>query len=115
MNLVGELCYHLGDGCARLRFSESRTSLSIDTVLVPSTHRGLGIGSALIARVLLLADATGRAVHVSARPLGNASEETLLRLVTFYERFGFVEHDRGLTVVHLRRQPSTGVTPPLIP
>jgi GNAT superfamily N-acetyltransferase len=103
MNVTGELRYYLGGEYATLRYSESRSSLSIDIVLVPGPHRGQGVGSALIARVLLLADLTRRPVFVDARPIGTSSEAALHRLVAYYQRFGFVETGQGLTVVHMRR------------
>ena len=103
MNVTGELRYYLGGEYATLRYTETRSSMSIDIVLVPAPHRGQGIGSGLIARVLLLADLTQRPVFVDARPIGTSGEAALERLVTYYQSFGFEETGRGLTVVHMRR------------
>lgn len=80
-------------------------AFSIDQVLVPSAYRGQGIGTALIKRVLFMADLFGKEVYLSARTLdGVTGEERLQRLVRFYARFGFTPVDRGLTVVHLARK-----------
>jgi len=105
MNIVGEIKHYLGDDYAILKFSESRTSFSIDIVSVPAAYRNRGIGTLLIRHVLSLADAMQKDVMVSARPIGTSNEETLQRLVRYYERFGFREFDRGLTVVYMRRRP----------
>lgn len=93
-----------------LRYSESRDALSLDLVLVPSRHRGLGLGSLLIRRVLLVADALHKPVLTKARPIGGYSAEALERLVRYYARFGFHPGHRGLTAVHMRRLP--GGAPP---
>lgn len=104
MNIEGEIKYHLGNDYAHLKFSESRTSFSIDMVVVPVAHRNQGIGTLLINHVLILADRMGKDVYLSARPVGPFSEEKLRRLVAYYERFGFEVCDTGLTAVHMRRQ-----------
>lgn len=105
MNITGEIRYFLGDGdYAHLKFAESKTSLSIDLVMVPAAHRNKGVGAMLIQRVLLLADSMGKNIFVSARPIGNNSEERLDRLVKYYSRFGFEVTDRGLTVVYMARK-----------
>ena len=117
MNVTGEMRHRLGDDCATLKYSESRSSISIDIVLVPGAHRGQGVGAALISRVLLLADCSRRPVFVDARPIGASGETALQRLVSYYERFGFEVMSRGLTVVHMRRPPPDNVMttiPPLI-
>lgn len=105
MNISGEIRHFLGGNYAFLKYSECRSSLSIDVVLVPPSHRGQGVGSGLIARILVLADLTARKVFVDARPIGASGEPALERLVTYYKRFGFEEIDRGLTVVHMCRHP----------
>ena len=105
MNIVGEVRQFLGGDHAVLKYSESRSSLSIDVVLVPARHRGQGVGGGLIARVLMLADITDRQVFVDARPIGSSGDIALERLVTYYGQFGFQPFDRGLTVVHMCRQP----------
>jgi len=74
--------------------------------MVPAAYRNKGIGALLIQRVLLLADSMGKDIFVSARPIGNNSEERLNRLVTYYGRFGFEVTDRGLTTVYMVRKAS---------
>lgn len=110
MNLTGELRWHLGEAdFALLHYSEDMAAFSIDSVMVPSAFRGRGIGTELIRRVLIMADAVGKDVFLSARPIGNSGEDRLLRLVHYYERFGFIQIDRGLTVVYMaRRQTAKG-------
>ena len=104
MNITGEFVWHLGDhDHAKLTFSESRKAYSIDTVLVPSKFRSQGIGSALINKVILLADAQDKEIFLSARPIGSSSEDQLARLVSYYERFGFVTVDKGFSVVYMKR------------
>jgi GNAT superfamily N-acetyltransferase len=106
MNVVGEIKWFLGDDYAHLKFSESKTSFSIDVVMVPSAHRGNGIGTALIRHILCLADCMGKDVYVSARPLVQYSEEKLARLIVYYERLGFEITDRGLTTAYMRKRHS---------
>lgn len=104
MNVTGELQWHLGDDDrASLKFSESHLAYSIDTVLVPAKFRGQGIGTQLIRKILLMADVEGKEVYLSARPIGSNDEEKLMRLVHYYERFGFQSIDRGLSVVYMKR------------
>lgn len=103
MNIRGELRYYIDGDHARMTYSEGPNSLSIDTILVPSIHRGRKVGTKLVERVLMLADAQRKDVYLSARPIGSSGEEALERLVRFYQRFDFEETDRGLTVVHMRR------------
>ena len=104
MNIVGEIRFYLGKDYAHLKFSETRDAFSIDTVLVPADHRGLGTGSLLVRHVLDMADAMGKEVLVSARPIGPVSPERLERLVRYYERFGFAVYDTGLTTAYMRRK-----------
>jgi len=105
VNITGEIKYFLGKGeYAHLKFSESATSFSIDLVMVPSVHRNKGIGALLINRILLLADCMDKDIYVSARPIGNTSEERLYRLVKYYNRFGFEAIDQGLTAVFMVRK-----------
>lgn len=107
MNIIGELRWYLGEkDYAYLKYSETKTSLSIDIVSVPASHRRQGIGGTLIRHVLLTADATQKDVYVSARPLGSFSEENLELLISYYGRFGFQVADRGLTVAYMCRKPS---------
>jgi GNAT superfamily N-acetyltransferase len=103
-NLEGELVLHLGAaGDARLRFSEGRDAFVLDLVLVPSATRGQGHGSALIARLLAIADALGKPVALTARPIGRSSAPALERLVRYYQTFGFVADQRGVSSVLMRR------------
>jgi len=71
--------------------------------MVPAGQRKKGVGTGLVQHVLLLADQMKKPVRVSARPIGSMSPESLQRLVQYYERLGFREIDRGLTVVHMLR------------
>lgn len=105
MNIVGEIKYFLGEGdFAQLKYSESKTSFSIDIVMVPSLHRNKGIGSILMQRVILLADVLGKDIFITARPIGNASQEKLDSLVRYYSDFGFKSYDTGLTTVYMVRK-----------
>ncbi len=103
MNIIGEVKWYLGDDHAYLKYSESGSSFSIDIVLVPPAHRGQGIGSQLVERVLRLADDLNKEVYVTARPIGSFSDQALERLIHYYERFGFELQDRGLTAGYMRR------------
>lgn len=104
MNLTGELHYHLeGKEYARVRFSEGVNSFSIDIVFVPAPFRKRGIGKELVNRVLALADATGKEVLVTVRPLGQSGEDIILRLIRFYQQFGFELTDRDPGLAHMRR------------
>jgi len=104
MNVTGEMVWHLGDDDqAKLTYSESHLAYSIDTVLVSPKLRGQGIGAQLINKILILADAEDKEVYLSARPIGSNDEEKLMRLVHYYERFGFHSVDRGLSVVYMKR------------
>lgn len=110
MNISGEIKWFLGDGdYALLKFSESGTSFSLDILMVPSSHRNKGVGSIMINRLLIMADSMSKDIFVSARPIGNNSEETLRRLVRYYERFGFEAYDMGLTTVFMVRKVSNTV------
>ncbi len=106
MNLTGELHYHLeGRETARLKFSEGISSFSIDIVFVPSRFRQQGIGKVLVDRVLALADASGKEVLVTVRPLGQSNEEIISRLIRFYQQFGFTLTDRDPGLAHMCRPP----------
>lgn len=107
MNLTGGMQLHLDGDQAQLRYSEDQRGFSIDQLMVPAAHRGRGIGTLLVRRVLILADHYKKDVHVSARIIGGqSSEERLQRLVKFYKRLGFEALDRGLTVVYMVRRVS---------
>lgn len=103
MNIVGEIKCYLGDDYALLKFSESKGSFSIDTVMVPVSHRNQGIGTMLVNHILILADSLGKKVQLSARPIGSFSEEKLQRLVAYYKRSDFRVLDRGQTIVYMTR------------
>lgn len=103
MNVVGEIKWYLDGDYAHLRFSEGIGSFSIDTVMVPAVHRGKGIGSRLIGHILILADQLGKQVRLSARPIGDTSEERLQRLIAYYQRFGFYVEDRGNSIAYMVR------------
>ncbi len=104
MNLTGELHYHLeGKESARVKFSEGISSFSIDIVFVPSRFRRQGIGKELVKRVLAIADAAGKEALLTVRPLGHSSEETVLRLIHFYQQFGFHVTDRDPGLAHMQR------------
>jgi ribosomal protein S18 acetylase RimI-like enzyme len=108
MNVTGEIVWHLGDeNHAKLKFSESRHSYSIDTVLVPPAYRGQGIGTQLINKIIFLADREGKEIYLSARPIGSSDEQKLMQLVHYYERFGFQVIDKGLSVIYMRRPRSS--------
>jgi GNAT superfamily N-acetyltransferase len=104
MNLTGELHYHLEDkDYARAKFSEGISSFSIDIVFVPSPFRKQGIGKALVKRVLAIADAAGKEVFVTVRPLGQSGEDIINGLIRFYQQFGFELTDRDPGLAHMRR------------
>ncbi len=105
MNLKGELHYHLeGKESARVKFSEGVSSMSIDIVFVPSRFRRQGIGKVLVKRVLAIADAAGKDVFITVRPLGQSSEDIISSLIRFYQDFGFELTDRDPGLAHMRRQ-----------
>jgi len=103
MNIVGEIKWYLDGDYAHLKYSESRGSFSIDTVMVPAAYRNKGIGSHLISHVLMMADRLGKEVRISARPIGVTSEERLQRLVSYYHKFGFYVVDRGHSIAYMVR------------
>jgi GNAT superfamily N-acetyltransferase len=106
MNVVGEIKWYLDNDYAHLRFSEGLGAFSIDTLMVPAAHRNKGIGTRLITHILVLADHLGKQVRVSARPIGETSEERLQRLISYYKRFGFSLEDRGNSIAYLVRMPA---------
>lgn len=103
MNIIGVIKCYLDQTYAKLQFSESSQAFSIDTIMVPAAHRNKGVGRNLINHVLVMADTMGKLVRVSARPIGNCSEERLQRLVAYYESFGFQLEDRGLSIAYMVR------------
>jgi GNAT superfamily N-acetyltransferase len=93
-----------GGKTAVLRYTEAAGAFSLDIMLVPSAFRGRGLGTLLLQRLLLLADALGMPVFTTARPLGGGNQPGALeRLVAYYARFGFEPVKRGLTTVHMCR------------
>lgn len=102
MNITGEINYLLENDHASLKFSETRESISIDTVMVPASFRGKGIETFLVNRILYIADSLHKTVYLSARPIGAFSDE---RLVSFYRRRGLEVYDRGVTTAYRRRDP----------
>lgn len=107
VDIDGELSYHLpGGDSAVLRFKESEGEMELEIILVPARYRSAGIGSRLIGRLLCLADAAGKPVITTARPIGQRSPEILARLVAYYERFGFQPVRPGVNAMHMRREAS---------
>jgi ribosomal protein S18 acetylase RimI-like enzyme len=114
MNVVGEIKWYLDGDYAHLRFSEGIGSFSIDTVMVPAIHRSKGIGGKLIGHILILADQLGKQVRLSARPIGDTSEERLQRLIAYYQRFGFYVEDRGNSIAYMVRDVPTTFKPEIV-
>jgi len=107
MNIHGELKWFLGDDkeYAKLGFTESHKAFSIDIVLVPKAHRGKGIGSALIAHILAMADTLQKDIYLSARPIaGTTTPEKQHQLVKYYKNFGFKIIDEGVTATYMVRK-----------
>lgn len=107
MHICGELTLDLGGSTARLKFSETERGLRVDTVFVPKSHRCSGIGTALMQRVLALADAFAKPIWLHARPIDSSSAEALQRLVRYYERLGFVARNRSAGKVEMERPAAT--------
>ncbi len=104
LNLTAEVRCHLGgEESAVLRFSEGKDAFVLDLVLVPAEHRAQGLGTALIHRLLVLADWAGKRIDTTARPIGRSTPETLERLVRYYEGLGFHRTKEGLTSVMMSR------------
>lgn len=104
MDITGELKLQLGKEHALLRFSESRTALSIDMLHVPASHRRQGIGASLINHMIKFAEGLGKDVLVSVRPIGSHTEERLQKLVKYYKKFGFTETGKGVSTVYMIRK-----------
>lgn len=103
MDITGEIKLFLDKDYAQLKFSETKGSFSIETVMVPFKYRGMGIGTALIQRIVVWADSMQKDVFTSARPIGICNEEKVQRLVRFYEQFDFHAYKRGITAVYMKR------------
>ncbi len=101
--LQAEVVVLLEKDRAVLRFSENTQTLVLELVMVPSRFRGRGIGTLLVRRLLLLADALGKPVVTTARPIGRSTPEALEHLVAYYSRLGFQISQRGLTSVKMCR------------
>ncbi len=102
---TGEIKYSLGKKeVARLRYSESEDGFSLESIIVPFNHRGCGIGTSLIRRLLVLADGMKKEVLTSARPIGSVDSEKVERLVRFYEKFDFQVYERGVSAVYMKRE-----------
>ena len=103
MDLNGEIKIFFDKDYAQLKFTETNISFSIDSVMVPYKHRGKGIGSKLIKRMIMWADSAQKDVFTSARAIGICNEEKVQRLVRFYEQFGFCAYKHGVTAVYMKR------------
>ena len=103
MDITGEIKLFLDKDYALLKFSETKDSFSIETVMVPYKYRGMGIGTTLIQRMIVWADNMQKDVFTSARPIGICNEEKVQRLVRFYEQFDFYAYKRGITAVYMKR------------
>ena len=94
-----------GRQVAQLRFTEREKFFELELVLVISAHRGRGLGTALIRRLLVLADAADKPVYATARPIGSNSPQALERLTRYYERLRFSVVERGVSSVRMKREP----------
>lgn len=92
-----------GQEAGVLRFLETAEAVKLELVMVPRRFRRLGFGRSLVCRLLKYADALDKPVLVTARPIGG--DQTVDRLAAFYARLGFEFAGRGLTVIHMRREP----------
>jgi len=102
--LIGDFQIREGDRqVAQLSFVEGPEAFELELVLVVAQRRGQGLGSHLLGRLLALADVIGKPVLTTARPIGRSSAEALERLADYYRGLGFVELDRGLSSVRMRR------------
>ena len=115
MRITGELRYELGADHAILKYWESDTELHVDTVFVPASARQRGVGTALMERVLGLADTQAKPVSLKARPIGVTSVEALQRLLRYYERLGFLLVKREASSADMvrphRRREATATAP----
>lgn len=98
-------------GGAQIVFSERDGALTIETVYVPPPARSTGVGTALMDRVLALADAAGLPCRLTARPIGHHGPEATAGLVRFYRRFGFEVVNPGETVPRMVRPPAAARGP----
>ncbi len=89
----------------QIRAVERDDEIFVETVWVPAAHRSHGLGTRLLERVLLLADALGKPVRLEVRPLGTTGADVTLRLVSWYRAFGFEVVGSASTVPTLVRPP----------
>lgn len=94
-----------GRQIAQLRFTERERFFELELVLVISAQRGRGLGTALVRRLLVLADAADKPVYTTARPIGSNSPRSLERLTRYYERLRFSVVERGVSSVRMKRDP----------
>ncbi|MCK5697685.1 MAG: GNAT family N-acetyltransferase [Gammaproteobacteria bacterium] len=103
-NLVGTLKWNINDDVAQLKFSEIEKGLSLDTIIIPASCRGQGIGSQLLTEFINLATIKKKDIYLTARPLGGRTNpERLERLVHFYKKLGFETLEEGVSVSHMVR------------
>jgi len=110
--LTGEIKLPLDSGTAVLKFSETPDEIRVDSITVPKDDRGRGMGRLLMSYVFDIADAKGKPIRLSARPIGqgHGSGDRLERLLRFYAGIGFEEIQRGVTAVEMVR-PVGGIRP----
>jgi len=110
--LIGEFQLRGGGRqVAQLRFVELPDAFVLELVMVVSAQRGRGLGTDLVRRLLVLADAAGKPVVTTARPIGSNSPATLERLERYYSRLGFAVVERGVSSVQMRRPAPAGFAP----
>jgi len=80
----------------------------LELVMVVSAQRGLGLGTELVRRLLVLADAACKPVLTTARPIGATAPVALERLERYYSRFGFSVVERGVSSTRMRRTAGPG-------
>jgi GNAT superfamily N-acetyltransferase len=93
-----------GRQVGQLRFLERDDAFVLELVMVAVPARGRGFGTALLGRLILLADAVGKPILALARPIGSNSIETLGRLEQYYSHRGFAVVERGVSSTLMRRE-----------
>jgi ribosomal protein S18 acetylase RimI-like enzyme len=107
--LTGELSWSMGESQAKLKFTETDDGITLETIVVPAECRGKGCGGSLLRYLIEYSGLRKKDIQLSARPIGGGtSPERLERLVRFYEKYGFVEVERGVTVCKMVRSRSNG-------
>jgi len=102
--LTGEFSWMIGDGQAKMKFTETDDIITLETIVVPADCRGKGCGGMLLQHLIEYSDARNKDIQLSARPIGGRTNpERLERLVRFYLQHGFVEVERGVTVCKMVR------------